>query len=149
MAKTELNIAFVENNQKCDQIAFIDLSVYNSDIPVKTPIVTILYPDFTIPISLGYTPRSTNIVETTCIDGLYTFEISVCPNDMLKKTFYYFQLCNWYKWLSTELCKYSGNKTKINELIDLYKYSLAIKEVSNSEPKKAIIMFNYLKSKIC
>ena len=149
MAKTEFNIAFIENNQLCSQIAFTDLSNYNPDVEVNTPIVKILYPDFQSSISLEYTPRSTNIIETPCLDGLYTLELSVCPNDKLKKTFYYFQLCNWYKTLAVELGKNSGNKSKVLELIELYKYSLAIKELAPTEPKKAILMFNYLKNKIC
>ena len=149
MAKTEFNIAFIDNNQMCDQIAFVDLSIYNPDIEVKTPIITITYPDFNKSVKLSYTPRSTNVISTMCLDGLYTVELSVCPNDKLKKVFYYFQLCSWNKWLSEELCKYSGNKSKVLELIELYKYSIAIKEVVKAEPKKAILMFNYLKSQIC
>jgi hypothetical protein len=146
---TTFDIAFIDNNEHCDRIAFYDLSIYNTDIPVKTPIIKILYPDFQIPESLSYEPNKINIVNTPISDGLYTLEFSVCPNDKVKKTYYYFKTCNLMSQLQTKLCQVSGNKDKVLELVEQFKYIYAIKMIAEKEPQKAIIMYNSVKNKLC
>jgi hypothetical protein len=148
MASTNFNISFVESSDCCI-ISFVDLTAYNEDIPIDTPILKILYPDHSAWVSMSYTPMSINNVGVPLLDGLYTLELSVCPNDKAKKIFYYFKVCGFLNNLKTQLCKYSGNKEKVLELMELYKYALALQMIAQTEPEKAKIMFNYLKIQIC
>ena len=148
MSTTSLSIVFIDNIDNCNQIAFTDLSDYNSDIEIKTPVVKILYPDFTVPVTLSYTPYSTNIIKVNTGDGLYTLEISVCPNDKIKKIFYYFKVCQVMNSLKTLLCKFSGNIDKVKELMDSYKLLVATQMIAQKEPEKAKVIYNYVKSKL-
>lgn len=148
MASTNFNISFVESSD-CSIISFVDLSAYNEDIPIDTPVLKVLYPDHLAWVNMSYTPMSINNVGVPLLDGLYTLELSVCPNDKAKKVFYYFKLCGVLNNIKEQLCKYSGNKDKVLELMDLYKYALATQMIATKEPEKAKIMFNYLKIKTC
>jgi len=148
MSKTIFNISFIENNEFCDRICFYDLSEYNSDIAIESPVVKILAPDNIIAETFTYKPKVINIFDTYLTDGLYTIEISICPNDKLKKTYYYFKTCLIMQELKNKLCQFSGNKEKVLELIDMYKYIHALKLIAENEPKKAVIMYKYIKNKI-
>lgn len=148
MATTSLSIVFIDNIDNCNQISFTDLSDYNPDIEVKTPVVKILYPDFTVPVSLSYTPYTTNIVKVNTGDGLYTVEISVCPNDKIKKTFYYFKVCQLMNILRDNLCKFSGNIDKVKELMESYKLLIATQLIAQKEPEKAKVIYSFVKSKL-
>lgn len=148
MSKTTFNIEFIDNVDNCCQIAFYDLSSYNPDIEVTTPMIKLLYPDYQLAETLTYTPRSINTIQVPTGDGLYTLELSVCPNNKVKKVFYYFQLCQVYNSIKTQLCKYSGNLEKINKIMDIYKYALATQIIATTEPEKAKVMYKYLKSQL-
>lgn len=148
MSKTTFSIEFINNIDNCSQISFTDLSSYNPDVEIQTPIIKILYPDFQIAESLIYTPRSINIIQVPTGDGLYTLELSVCPNNKIKKVFYYFQLCQAMNTIKTQLCKYSGNLEKVNKIMDIYKYALATQMVAITEPEKAKVMYKYIQSQL-
>ena len=152
MAKTSFSVAFIDNfynTSCCNKIAFTDLSSYNPEIAVTTPILTILYPDYTVPVTLSYTPYSTNTIEVPTGDGLYTVTLSVCPNDVLYQTFYYFQLCHSMNDLRTLICKHSGNIDRVVKYMDLFKYMIAVQLTASIDPIKANIMFKYVKSQLC
>jgi hypothetical protein len=51
--------------------------------------------------------------------------------------------------LQTKLCQVSGNKDKVLELVEQFKYIYAIKMIAEKEPQKAIIMYNSVKNKLC
>lgn len=148
MGKTNFNIVFVDNVDNCEQIAFTDLTEYNEDVEIKTPILKILYPDFTIPETLTYVPYTTNVIKVPTGDGLYTIEISVCPNDKVKKVFYYFKVCEVMNQIKQKLCQNSSNLQKVNELMDIFKYTIVTQLIVNESPEKATIMYQYVKSKI-
>lgn len=150
--KTIFNVAFIDNfynTSSCNIIAFNDLSTYNNDLVTDSPLLTILYPDFKIPVVLSYTPSTINTIQVPTGDGLYTIELSICPNNTLKQTFYYFQICQTMNALKTIICKNTGDKDKVLKFMDIFKYLTAIQMIASTDPLKANIMFAYVKTQIC
>lgn len=103
--RTELNSrAFVTDLR---YLSLLDLSVYNTDIPVTNAIYRIELPNFSKYVDVSYTPGSLvninsnllRLTNTTKVDGLvnipaglYRITQSICPNDKLYHEFNFFNI---------------------------------------------------------
>jgi hypothetical protein len=151
--KTEFDIKFIEDFKDCKTITFIDQTIYNPNIPVTTPVLRVTLPHFNKYVDLDYIPSKVNFVNTKVLglnvgclnDGIWTFELSICPNDKLKKSFKYFNICNAMSLISTELCSDSSEENLLR-LKDI-KDQLQLVQLMCDE-KKAYAMYDMLIKKI-
>jgi hypothetical protein len=79
-------------------IGIVDTSWYNPDIAIETPVLEIIPPGYSQPVSPFFQARSLNIFNSNGVgitkasceeeltelpDGLWKVKYSICPNDML------------------------------------------------------------------
>lgn len=139
--KTEFKINFIEDYRNCNLITFVDLTEYNNITTIKTPVVSIKVPNFDQIVEAVYTPKYLNTIDIKCHgDGLYIVELSICPNDRLKKSFKFYQICGAVSKIKAILC--SDNK---EPLMKIYSSLLAAKMMAESDDvegeKKADIIY--------
>lgn len=160
MKSTELSFVPITSYKTCKNILFIDSSTYNEDVVIDNPIVEVNTP-MGYNVILNYYPKQINkfnsnsfkITKTLNPDnltslpsGLYTFTFSICPNDKIKHTVNYFNVCNEVKALASQICCLDTCNDKelfdkIKELIDNLHYVKTFAELCN-DVKKAQALYN-------
>lgn len=111
MNTTTLKLLFIDNPD-LKNIFVQDVSTYNPDVEVENPLMEITPPNYStiykviypiesiIPINsntLGLTNTDEYSELLNIQDGLWTFKLSVKPNDCLYETFYHFRIVNLKK----------------------------------------------------
>jgi hypothetical protein len=106
MSKTNLSLLFFDSPD-LKVIYTQDVSWYNPDVAVETPLLEICPPNYSTVYTVVYPvsklivinsnsfnwSNSNNYDElTTLPDGLWTFTQSIKPNGVVKKTHYYFRI---------------------------------------------------------
>lgn len=142
---TNFKINFIEDYRNCDNITFVDVTDYNLDVPIKTPVVSIIVPNFTTLLESSYVPMSTNTVSVGKYgDGLYKFKLSICPNDKLYKEFSYYNICTAISRIKGNICSDSSIEN-IEKQMEFYNQLLAAKilgeSCNKSNEKKADIIY--------
>lgn len=130
--RTEFKINFIESFDNPDTIVFLDLSTYNTLEPIRTPMLRVKKHDLNTWLDYPYIVSAENSVEA-CGDGLYTLELSVCPNDRLYKRFCYFHISTAIQTLKQLLCENVNDTEKIIELMDNYKLLIACQLCPNED----------------
>lgn len=140
MNTTNLELIFIDKPDP--KIIYIqDVSQYNEDVDIESPILEItppnystryslIYPDSSIiPINsnaLGWTLASSYEELTVLVDGLWLFKQSVKPNDCIYKTHKHFRIVNLKKKIFcyvAEQLDYSAPNCNITDVWyeDIYK----------------------------
>lgn len=133
--RTDLNGVIVSNYKKDNSIVFIDLSNYNSLLPIDDPALSITPPYVSNPIPISYNVNgnttitaislgmSKELVSLPC--GLYKFKQSICPHDKLIHEFWYVHVDSIKRKIAKLYCD-----NKINEAKDLDSKLVALDALS-------------------
>ncbi len=125
MNQTQLELLFIDTpNEKL--IYLQDVSEYNPDVEVQSPLLQITPPNFSTIYSLIYPTLSTIYINSNALgwtdttsfdsmpvlpDGLWKFRQSVYPNDCLYRDYYHFRIINLKKKI---MCYVSSTLDGIN-----------------------------------
>lgn len=106
MSKTNLSLLFFDSPD-LKVIYTQDVSWYNPDLPIETPLLEICPPNYSTVYTVVYPvsklivinsnsfnwSSSNNYCDLTSLpDGLWEFSQSVSPNNLIKKTHYHFRI---------------------------------------------------------
>jgi hypothetical protein len=160
MTNTELNFIAVNNYKTCKSIVFIDASDYNPDVEITQAKVIVDTP-MGYSCDLSFYPKKinkfnsnslkiTNVTNTNQLtslpSGLYKFNFSICPNEQIKQTVNYFNVCIELKQLADIVCCLNESEEKelthIKKLIENLHYVKTYAEICN-DVKKAKKLYDY------
>lgn len=158
--RTELGLQYIENKDE-NFMYLLDTSVYNTDVPVDNPILRITPPNFNKYIDIPYKPstiiRFNNDTlfadhSSNLSSGLYKIIQSVCPNDILQVTHYFFHRVKEYKQLAKMAC-YFREKGDEDGLLKIFELKMYLDEVQNLLDEcecidKAIELYNVVVKRI-
>jgi hypothetical protein len=143
---TEFNIKFIPNECECRTITFIDETIYTVE-SIQSPILKVTLP-FNKYVLLEYKPNFINKIDAYTLslvftgkipdlmEGMYKFELSVCPNDIVKKEFSYLFICPLLKRIGALL-----SKDKDINIQTIYINLLIAQTFANDYPDKACAIF--------
>jgi hypothetical protein len=127
--KTQLNGLIVSNYKQDTSLVFIDMSIYNSMLPIDEPSLTVITPYNKNPISLHYIAKGNTLITTISLNqsssieqipcGLYKFKQSICPHDKLFYNFWYVHLGNIKQKIAKLYCENKlEDAIKLSEKVD-------------------------------
>ena len=157
---TTLNFDIFETNNP-KTLGIMDSSLYDNNIPIASPIISILLPGYIEPVHLYYQPNKVNIYNSNNLgltsvsdpsdfselpDGIYTINYSFVPRETYfieKKIFRTMQL---QKGFEKALLKYgsecSTKKDQLNKLLEIEFYMYGVIANANvCEYNKAIQLY--------
>jgi hypothetical protein len=153
MAKNKLDSSIIRDDSgDCCVMLFLDKSEYLVD--AKNPILNITPPNFTDYISLEYNMNAITILKAenigfeTFSSGIYKFEHSVCPNDKVKRSFCYLNICEEIACINRLKCEEDDEKI-LEELVNLYfEFQIAQDSVNLCSVNQALCTYNIAKKKL-
>lgn len=171
MSKTNLSLLFFDSPD-LKVIYTQDVSWYNPDVIVETPLLEIIPPNYSTVYTVVYPVSKLIVVNsnsfnwsnssdynklTTLPDGLWTFTQSIKPNNLIKKNHYYFRITKLkqeiIKMVSEKLSSDSvycnPNSVWYREVHDMLSNLEIAKQLSELYCKhdEAKIMYNQVKLK--
>lgn len=158
--RTELGLHKISVNDD-GFMYLLDTSVYNSDISIDNPILRITIPNFEKFVDIPYIPNTiirfnnnTLFSDKSCnlSSGLYKIVQSVCPNDILQKTHYFFHSAKEYQELAELVCQYRSDNDKVN-IEKVWELKMQLDEVQDLAtvcacPDKAVSLYNIVVKEI-
>jgi hypothetical protein len=129
--KSELSGLIVSDFKIDKSMVFIDLSIYNTQIPIKDAKLSILKPYALVPIEIPYTPKNNTIITSIDLDGgmiiesppcgLYKITQSICPNDKLYNEIWYVHTGQIKRDIADLYCngKIDAGKEMLDKIIQL------------------------------
>jgi len=97
--KTKLGGTIISDYKVNEQLVFIDMSVYNTMLPIEEPALGIIVPYALEPVVVEFTPKNITLIDTKALGlsttieeipcGLYKFTQTICPSDKLRYEFWY------------------------------------------------------------
>ncbi len=134
-------------------IGVVDTSVYNPDVPVSNPLICVTLPGFTqsSAVSKTFYPLQVNVVDgsyfgsNVCLpDGVYTFTVSVDPNDKVYATKTHLRTINIRKKLKDISLEKLDNGYDLCGIFDLYNYLTVAEQIVCEDPDKANTLLEYV-----
>lgn len=148
--KTKLDFQIIEDYKDTMSFSIIDKSSYNTDLPIKNPIVEIQLPNYTTKSVLYYNPRQVNTVnnfllnlgESEINSGLWRFRFSINPNATLYQEIVTLIITPEINKLLKSLCNDSSNENvlKIANLKSKLELAKYVTETCNED--KGLLLFN-------
>ena len=142
---------FLPNHKDCGSISFLDESVY--PIAPSFPVLKITLPDINKYVSTVFVPKAVNVITPKSLgigklsDGLYTFDISVKPNNVCFAKITDFRICDALCMIGESLCNDSSEKNIKDQMANWRSFHAA-KEIAACDPLKANLIYQTTLAKI-
>lgn len=154
--RTQLASAAMVLNPK--YLSIVDMSTYNTDIPVTNAMYRITLPNFNKYVDVAYTPGTmlhinsnllmlTNTADPDQLcelpDGLYKIRQSVCPNDQLYFEYVFFKVDSAMSEVKGLVCEAVCDSDMTDKAYEIKK-SLDIAKIlaESCNAKEGIALFN-------
>lgn len=170
MAKHILSLEAPDTMNPC-QLRLVDTSVYNTDIPVKCPLLEVTVPGFNYSVQFGepnlvagfmlnltacdleLQSEGCGTTQTTLPDGIYVFRYSVSPNDLIFVEYNYLRITQALSMYNSILCeldlgtcepdkKMTDKLSKLHKAKQYLDAAKAAVEVCH-EPAKGMELYRY------
>lgn len=142
--KHELSFEILEQKD-CNILSLLDTSIYLEDVPITSPIIKIFPPNWDKYISLPLVRSQINLIRPSNIryktfpGGIYSIEISICPNAKVYHKQCYLHICNELKLISQLAC----DSDNYEELFDIrMKLETAQDMVYDGNVKEGTTLYN-------
>ena len=140
-------------------LSILDMSQYNTDVPVTNAVYRITLPNFNKYVDVSYTPNTMTNIGTNLMllsstpnqadlpaipSGLYKIEQSICPNDKLFFKYNFFNIFNELSCIAELVCEYENDLNTLEKLLALKDQFELAKMLAEScaKEKEAIYLFN-------
>lgn len=135
----------------CCILCFMDTSDYTSEIEVTTPVLEIAPPNWDTYFTTTFIPESITLLSpeqishTSFPSGLYSFRMSVCPNDKVYYKFCYLNICEEKNRIAELACE----EDNLEKLVDIeLKLNIAQRMVRMGKVKEGVEIYNQEKNKL-
>lgn len=142
--KSSLNGLILSDYKQDNSLVFIDMSIYNTLLPIDEPTLTITTPYSISPIPIFYNTKGNTVITTITLQrdttisqipcGLYKFKQTICPHDKLFNEFWYVHVGATKQKVATLYCK-----NKIKEAIELDSKLNALEAFTYCKDEKKIL----------